>query len=348
MRRLVRNVGALAVVALGGGALGQGGRQQVTATVQQSGTSALLIAVSPVNDRVVWVAGANRTILRTTDGGATWTARQVPIADGPRLQFRDVHGVDADTAYALTIGEGSDSRVFKTTDGGMHWTQPFTNPDTAAFYDCLGFWDGNRGLMIGDEVDGEIMMLETHDGADHWSRVPSASLPAAIQGEGSFASSGTCLVTRPGGRAWVSTTKARVLRTADYGRTWTVSKAPITVDDSTGVPSVSFRDDRHGMAFGGYGAAPNDTLVAVTGDGGATWTVRARTPMRGGIWGGTYVPGTAGSVVAVGATGAAYSRDDGRTWTQLDSLDYWGIGFATRDAGWIVGRGGRIVKLSGF
>ncbi|MGD8322712.1 MAG: oxidoreductase, partial [Gemmatimonadota bacterium] len=265
-----------------------------------------------------------------------------------QLQFRDVHGVDADTAYALTIGTGPESRVFRTTDGGVSWAQAWENPDTAAFYDCFDFWNAERGLMIGDEVNGEIMMLETHDGARHWTPVRAASLPPALAGEGSFASSGTCLVTRPGGHAWVSTTKGRVLHTADYGRTWTVSVTPTTVTDSTGVPSVSFRDDLHGMAFGGYGARPTDILVAVTDDGGATWTVRTRTPMRGGIWGGSYVPGTTGSVAAVGATGAAYSLDDGRSWTQLDTLDYWGIGFASRDAGWIVGRGGRIVKLSGF
>jgi photosystem II stability/assembly factor-like uncharacterized protein len=70
---------------------------QVTSTEQKSGTTALLIAVSPVNENVVWVSGARGTWLRTTDGGSTWQAGQVPGADS--LQFRDVHAVDANTAY---------------------------------------------------------------------------------------------------------------------------------------------------------------------------------------------------------------------------------------------------------
>jgi photosystem II stability/assembly factor-like uncharacterized protein len=323
--------------------------QVVVRTSQDSGTAALLIAVSAVNDTVVWIAGGNRTFVRTTDGGATWHAGQVPIPDAPRLQFRDVHAVDANTAYLLSIGSGTDSRIFKTTDAGHTWTQQYVNRDSAAFYDCFDFWDERRGLVIGDEVGGEIMMLETRDGGATWARLRSPSLPPAIRGEGSFASSGTCLVTRPGGHAWVSTTKSRVLHTSDYGATWSVSTVPVSVADTTGVPSVSFRDDFNGMAFGGFGARASDTLVAVTNDGGATWTVRTRTPMRGGLWGGAYVPGTATpTAVAVGITGAAWSRDDGRTWMPIDTLNYWGIGFASPRAGWIVGTGGRIIKLSGF
>lgn len=350
MRRIPAGLAALATLAVLSAARAPNVQQALRVEAQQSGTTALLIAVSPVNDTVVWVAGGNRTYVRTTDGGRTWQAGQVPIPDAPRLQFRDVHAVSATTAYVLSIGNGTDSRIFKTTDAGANWTQQFVNRDSSAFYDCFDFWDERRGLVIGDEVGGEIMMLETRDGGATWNRLRSPSLPAAIRGEGSFASSGTCLVTRPGGHAWVSTTKSRVLHTSDYGATWSVSTVPIAVvQDSTGVPSVSFRDNRHGMAFGGYAARPTADLIAVTSDGGATWTLRGRTPMSGGLWGGAFVPGTnPPAAVAIGTTGSAWSRDDGRTWTPIDTLNYWGIGFASPRAGWIVGTGGRITKLSGF
>jgi photosystem II stability/assembly factor-like uncharacterized protein len=183
----------------------------------------------------------------------------------------------------------------------------------------------------------------------HWTRVPASALPAALPKEGSFASSGTCVIARAGGHAWISTTKARVLRTSDFGRTWTVATAPISTSDTTGIASIGFRDEKHGMAFGGFGARPSDSLIAVTADGGATWTAGVRPPLKGGMWGGAYVPGTPSpTVVVVGSTGSAYSRDNGATWTVIDSLNYWGIGFASRNAGWIVGTMGRITKLSGF
>src|SRR6202008_2061757 len=110
---------------------------QVTRTEQTSGTTALLIAVSPVNDNVVWVSGARGTWLRTTDGGGTWQSGQVPGADS--LQFRDVHAVDANTAYLLSIGNGPQSRIYKTTDAGQTWKLQFTNTEPQGFYDCFDF-----------------------------------------------------------------------------------------------------------------------------------------------------------------------------------------------------------------
>src|SRR5262245_8323762 len=140
---------------------------QIVRADQTSGTTALLIAVSPVDERVVWLSGSQGTWLRTIDGGATWQSGRVSGADS--LQFRDVHGVDASTAYLLSIGNGSQSRIYKTTDAGQHWTLQFTNADPNGFYDCMDFWDPQRGLVIGDALGKEVAMLTTSDGGAHWT-----------------------------------------------------------------------------------------------------------------------------------------------------------------------------------
>ena len=342
----------LSVAVLATGALrGSPAAAQVTHTSQASGTNALLIAVSAVNDRVVWASGSLGTYVRTTDGGATWTAKRVPGADS--LQFRDVHAVDANTAYLLSIGNGDQSRIYKTTDAGANWTRQFTNPDSAGFYDCMDFWDAKRGLVIGDALGTDIAILTTVDGGAHWKRVPSASLPAAQPGEGSFAASGTCLVTRPGGHAWIVASNpehGRVLHTADFGKTWSVDTLPITTRAGVGPQSIGFRDARHGFALGGGNAAQaGDRFTAVTSDGGNTWTARTSPPLTTGVWGGVYVPGaTQPTIVAVGPAGAVWSKDEGVTWTPIDSGNYWSVGFASPRAGWAVGTQGRITKLSGF
>ena len=324
---------------------------QVTATPQTSGTTALLIAVSPVNDRVVWVSGARGTYVRTTDGGMTWRAGQVPGADS--LQFRDVHAIDANTAYLLSIGNGNQSRIYKTTDAGATWKLQYTNPDSAGFYDCMDFWDARRGIVIGDALGADIAILTTSDGGAKWTRIPPASLPKAQPNEGSFAASGTCLVTRPGGHAWIVASnpdRGRVLHTADFGKTWSVDTLPITVRSGSGPQSIEFRDARNGMALGGGNAAqPGDVFIATTSDGGNTWTKRTSPALRTGIWGGVFVPrATTPTVVAVGPAGSVWSKDNGVTWTPIDSLNYWSVGFASPRAGWAVGTQGRITKLSGF
>lgn len=324
--------------------------QQPVATDQESGTDALLIAVNAVDENVVWVGGARGTWLRTTDGGATWRAGRVPGADS--LQFRDVHAIDSTTAYLLSIGEGSRSRIYRTADAGRSWTLQFTNPEPEGFYDCFDFWDARRGLVIGDVFDGAVAMLSTTDGK-RWERLPRDVVPAAPDGEGSFAASGTCLVTRDGGLAWAVASNAergRLLHAADFGRSWSTFPLPITTRSGSGPQSVSFRDDRNGMVLGGGNSAqPGDVFAATSRDGGQTWTPRTSPPLRRGVWGGMYVPGSnPPTLVAVGPDGAVFTRDDGRTWTVIDRNNYWSLAFASPRAGWLVGADGRVTKLTGF
>ncbi|MEJ7811958.1 MAG: hypothetical protein WKG32_16215 [Gemmatimonadaceae bacterium] len=357
-------VGALALFsavacARTGGGERQPGRDAQTAApptpaliAQASGTTSLLQAVSVVNASVVWVSGHKGTYARTTDGGAIWQAAVVPGAD--TLQFRDVHAVSATTAYLMSAGSGDLSRIYRTDDAGRTWALQFTNRDPKAFYDCMDFWDARRGVAYSDAVDGRTVIITTADGGAHWEPVPAAGLPAALAGEGGFAASGTCLVTREGGRAWIGTGSgpaARVLLTTDYGRTWAVAATPIPGGEASGIMSVAFRDATHGVIVGGQLTKPTDHSdnVAVSADGGRSWTLAGRPRLAGPVFGGVYVPGAASpTIVAAGPKGLDLSRDDAATWTALDTLAYWSVGFANPGAGWAVGPGGRITKIKLF
>jgi photosystem II stability/assembly factor-like uncharacterized protein len=318
-------------------------------TPQVSGTTQLLQAVSPVNDSVIWVSGHGGTYARTTDGGASWTAAVVPDAD--TLQFRDVHAVDANTAYLLGAGPADMSRIYKTTDAGATWELQWVNSHPEGFYDCIDFWDAERGAVYGDEVDGHLSLLTTSDGGTTWSPVPPERLPAAQDGEGGFAASGLCLITGPDGRGWVATgaaDTARVLMTENYGHSWTAVNSPIPGGSGAGHTAVSFRGGSHGIVLGGNIAEPEGRTdnVAVSHDGGNTWAVAGRPTITGAFYGGGYVPGVdAAWVVGVGPGGADYSVDNGASWVSLDTLTYWAVAFATPTAGWMVGPGGRITKV---
>ena len=61
--------------------------QQPTLTPQNSNTNALLIAVSPVDENVVWAVGTNSTFVVTTDGGNTWRAGVVPTGNAATSSF---------------------------------------------------------------------------------------------------------------------------------------------------------------------------------------------------------------------------------------------------------------------
>jgi photosystem II stability/assembly factor-like uncharacterized protein len=318
-------------------------------TPQVSGTTSRLIAVSPVSDRIVWASGANGTFLLTVDGGNSWRARVVPGADS--LQFRDVEAVSASVAYLLSIGPGQQSRIYKTMDGGERWTMQFQNQDPKAFYDCFDFWTPERGLAFSDAVDGRFPLVLSQDGKT-WQAIRGTP-PSAQPGEGSFAASGTCIATQGDKNAWIGTgaaKTARVLATIDAGKSWSVYDTPIPGDSTAGIASVAFRDRLHGLIGGGNVADTVTSLknVARSEDGGRTWRLTTPAPFPGAVYGLAYIPGDPRhTVVATGPGGTAWSTDEGNTWSLLpDVRGYWGLAFAGKKAGWLVGEGGKILKLS--
>jgi photosystem II stability/assembly factor-like uncharacterized protein len=152
---------------------------------------------------------------------------------------------------------------------------------------------------------------------------------------------------------WIATgagPTARVLATPDGGNTWAAHATPIIQGHpSAGAFTIAFRDERNGF-LGGGSLNPADSLadnVATSSDGGKTWTLRTRSPFIGAIYGSSYVPLLPKTVVITGPAGAAWSADEGGTWTLLDGAkDYWAVAFASPKAGWLVGTGGRILKVA--
>lgn len=298
-------------------------------TVQTSGVTARLRGVSAVNDQVAWASGADSTILRTEDGGKTWKRLTVT---SDRVDFRDIDAVDAGTAYVLSIGNGPASRIYQTTDAGATWKLQFMNDDPKAFYDAMSFWDAEHGIVMGDAIDGQFCIMTTENGGRTWARVPASALPPALPNEGAFAASGTNIAVVGKTDAWIGTgagTRARVLRTRDRGRTWTIVDTPLAAGPSAGIFSVAFRDAKHGVIVGGDYKKENEAVdnFAVTSDGGVTWTlVKGLSGFRSVV---AFVPGTKTPVlVAIGPSGADYSTDDGRSWTPIDGPGFDTLSFA--------------------
>ncbi|WP_240677461.1 DUF6528 family protein [Actinacidiphila soli] len=217
--------------------------------------------------------------------------------------------------------------VLRTEDGGVTWTETFRNTDPKAFYDCVTFFDDKHGLAVSDPVDGKYRMLSTRDGGLSWAVLPSDGMPAALDGEASFAASGQCLVGSGGHDVWLATgggATARVLHSGDRGLTWTAAGTTVPAGDSAkGVFALAFRDGWHGIAVGGDYRADQASpdAAAVSRDGGATWTASAQPPpaYRSGV---SWLPYAPSSAVAVGPTGSDLSTDGGRTWRTFDTGSY--------------------------
>jgi photosystem II stability/assembly factor-like uncharacterized protein len=228
------------------------------------------------------------TYARTTDGGKNWSVGTVPGAE--KLDFRDVEAFGETTAYLLSAGPGDASRIYKTTDHGKSWVMQFKSADPAAFFDAIAFWDEKNGIALGDPVKGMFQLIVTKDGGANWKPLAAKTLPPALSGEGAFAASGTCLVTRYENDVWFATGSAktaRVFHSKDRGQNWEVSETPIVAGaESAGIFSIAFRDKHHGMIAGGDYRKPNDIVAtaATTSDGGKTWTLLdKRLPYRSAV-----------------------------------------------------------------
>ena len=323
---------------------------------QKSNTTADLHGLSIVDANVVWSSGTGGTFVRTTDGGEMWQAGTVPGAE--KLDFRDVYAVDAKTAYLMSIGNGNESRIYKTTDAGKTWSLQYSEQNPKAFLDCMAFWNVTHGIVVGDAVDGKAELLTTSDGGAHWMRLRPESMPPAKDGEGSPAS-GTCIATyseKKGGQetlhAWFVTENAsRVFHTADAGRHWTASEAPLVTGLNQGVFSIAVVDaDRLAIVGGDY---DHPQMVkpssAYTDDGGRTWKESSHR-LAGYRWCVAIVPDTPGpTAFAVGPTGMDYSIDRGKNWDPdpINEADANTIAFADAHHGWIVGWKGVILKFEG-
>lgn len=319
---------------------------------QQSGTTVRLRGVSAVNQLVAWVSGDKGTYARTIDGGKTWIPGHMPDAED--LDFRDVDAFSADVAYLLSIGEGVKSRIYKTNDGGLHWTLQFKNTRPTAFFDAMAFWDANHGIAVSDPVDGRFLIITTADGGATWKEMPPSGMPLALASEGAFAASGTCIAVQDERNVWFGTggpEGARVFRSLDGGRNWTVAATPLTSGKAAGIFSLLFWDAKHGVVVGGDYTKEREVgnNAAWTSDGGRTWQL-AETKRPNGYRSGVALVGERKKrrLVAVGPAGSDFSMSGGKSWRILGEEGFHSVSFAPNsDVGWAVGEGGRVAKYVG-
>jgi photosystem II stability/assembly factor-like uncharacterized protein len=261
----------------------------------------------------------NGNVLRTTDGGATWSRRTaVPNtrATNPSSDARpsDLFFVDDNTGLAA-IGAGI---VYRTKDGGATWT-PVTNPPRA----IRGLWFANQndGYGVGD--GGQV--IRTDDGGQSWGdRSTSATDDDLLSIN--CASADTCVATTRRGN--------ELLRTTNGGQSFT-SVSPATQR----LFAAAFAGPSRVVSVGNVGTTVVSNDAAETfsrvGDelGGAFTSLRAASPTI------AYAFGRAGSL--------ARTTDGGQTWAEMDAAtsdDLVDISFPTTTTGFALDSVGQLLR----
>jgi len=192
-----------------------------------------------------YAVGDGNTILKSTNDGATWTVLAPPQG---LLGLASIDCVDASTCFIA----GND--VFRTTNGGAAWTR--LNSGALYGLTSIDMVDATTGWAVGG-----LGIYKTTNGGMTWA---AQALPADTTGVRRVraVSATSAFIARSS-----STMNASlVLRTTD-GTTWAATTPP----GAGSVYDLDFVDAAHGIVMlAGAGIA-----VAVTANGGASWTTSA-------------------------------------------------------------------------
>jgi photosystem II stability/assembly factor-like uncharacterized protein len=185
-----------------------------------------LYAITFTDLNTGYAVGDHEFILKTTDGGITWS---VSYNGATWNSLTSVFFVDADTGYAA----GMLGTLLKTMDGGVTWT--YLNPNILANLYSVFFTDANTGYIVGEGG----LILKTLDGGAVWRQQLSNSYKTF--NSVFFTSTNTGYIT--GGEA---SERSVILKTINAGSTWTI----ISDNQTRGLKSVCFPGTKTGYAAG--------------------------------------------------------------------------------------------------
>jgi photosystem II stability/assembly factor-like uncharacterized protein len=310
----------------------------------QTGKQTSIRGLSVVSNSVAWISGSNGWTALSSDAGKSWKWKQIPGYE--KFDFRDIEAFSA--AHAIIVSAGSPGVVLLTTDSGLNWKEVYRNDSPEIFLDGMDFWDPKNGIIYGDPIKGKMQLLKTSDSGMSWQNISHNLNISLINGEASFAASGTAIRCLKNGSTFIVTggIQSRIFISENFGGTWNVYPCPIIQGNSTSGPfSLAFSNRKQGLAVGGD--YQKDTMsinnLVLTNDGGKTWKKPLKGPkgFKSAI---EYI--TSKKLIATGTSGTDISVDGGKTWNNVSTEGYNSVRKA-KSGTWILlaGSNGKISEL---
>lgn len=270
-----------------------------------SGPSSLSAVTCPTAARCVAVGTG--TVLRSADGGVTWSAALVPPP--PAVLLDAVACPSATTCLAggavLTETGGDAAVLYRSTDGGVTW-QAVVTPSVEQMVTAMSCPTSTSCLVVASSPDtGSVTshVLTSSDGGATWSaqlldapiQAVSCGTPRSCVAVGW---GGTSALTTDGGATWATTTSSTA---ADFGDVTCASARSCAATGAQAQPGVP--------------AVFSATAVYRTEDGGTTWSMLSRPTSE---YSGR-ISCEAGACEEVGETGPNLnaSADGGATWSAV-------------------------------
>jgi photosystem II stability/assembly factor-like uncharacterized protein len=184
-------------------------------------------------------------ILRTLDGGLTWTKVYTPI---DKIEISSVYFVNASIGFCA-----GDNVILRTSDGGQTWSEYKVN-NLGGKMMQVKFVDTQKGYIVclSDKI------IKTEDGGSTWQVTsPQRNL-------------GYYSISEAKGSTYVSG-QGKIIKSINGGSSW--NELP---NSPTNIYAIHFINDKKGFAFGSGNYSGGDFghtygSIFCTNDGGNTW-----------------------------------------------------------------------------
>ncbi len=226
-------------------------------------TGNALLDVKFSSDNTVWAVGSSATLLKSVDGGKSWSLKPELPTTAFCLFFTD---------YLTGWAVGGAGMIVKTKNGGNSWQEQKSGVSSILY--SVHFIDSDHGWAAG--LSGNI--IRTVDGGETWLVV--STNPGYVLRDIEFADENDGWAV---GHSYTSWPVDVVMHSKDGGETW--SRVDVGIPDDLGEPDPQYWDDvsaqLNAVALDGNGAI---TIVGFAYQGGLLGGVVVQSKDGGKSW----------------------------------------------------------------
>jgi photosystem II stability/assembly factor-like uncharacterized protein len=218
-------------------------------------TTTYSVAIDLTNPQVVWAGTGGGAVMKTSDGGTTWTNVTPAGAAGScwGIAINPTNTLQVMVVYGNDFGGGGS--VHFTPDGGQTWNNVSAglpgNPMHVVCYD-RGRWFLGGGILFGGQYLG--LYRSTNNGAG-WTRIDSGWPQAVANGIAVDPNDPTAIL---------AATPDGVHKTTNGGTTWTISSGATAGYSLNNVRFAPGNSSRVALAATAYGVILSDDAAATT------------------------------------------------------------------------------------
>ena len=216
----------------------------ITSRVASNNNSSSIFFADENNGWVASRGSTNEKLLKTANGGNTWTVK----FNNANLQLNKVFFVNSNIGWVVgDNGVSANGKVFKTTDSGENWVEQTLLGSTVVSLNDVHFTNNTTGLTVG--AGGKIFL--TTDGGITWNNQSSGTTDNI-----------SAVFFLDVNTAWCTTGNGKIMKSSNGGVNWSQQSSGLT----SNIRDIFFLDANNGYAVADYGN------VLKTTNGGTSWT----------------------------------------------------------------------------